>query len=79
MAKLSDSQWHFFVDVRPDQIDGLEEIATANGVTSFNRGRCPADLSSIGVPPTGWQSRPTCNGRWGDRGITYSASDARPR
>ena len=68
----------FFVDVQPDQIDGLEEIVTANaGVTSFNRvpmlrGRIssvngvPSDRLTV-APDVQWALR-------GDRGITYSAS-----
>lgn len=68
----------FFVDVQPDQIDGLEEIVTASpGVTSFNRvpmlrGRIaavngvPSDQLSV-APDVQWALR-------GDRGITYSAA-----
>jgi putative ABC transport system permease protein len=68
----------FFVDVQPDQIDGLEEIVTASpGVTSFNRvpmlrGR----IASVnGVPSD--QLTVASDVQWvlrGDRGITYSAA-----
>ena len=68
----------FFVDVQPDQIDGLESLVTArDDVTGFNRvPMLRGKIASVnGVPSE--QLTVAQEAQWalrGDRGITYSAA-----
>lgn len=68
----------FFVDVQPDQIDGLESLVTArDDVTGFNRvPMLRGKIASVnGVPSE--ELTVAQEAQWalrGDRGITYSAA-----
>ena len=68
----------FFVDVQPDQIDGLESLVTSrDGVSGFNRvPMLRGKIASVnGVPSE--ELKVAQEAQWalrGDRGITYSAT-----